>query len=243
MTFESLVTAPRGWVQSQPMATTLTTIGRGEPVRYSDHQLQEKMKSYDLVPELGLASSGGERPRFSLPSAPSSFPRIHPPSSTRSWMREYTTTPKGKNKWSLLFLSVPAGPHPLLTVPDHENTACRRVAPVAPKIQLSLPHLGCPTHSPLSRAVQRQSGGNSWVRNTSRTSNNTTSIPSTTSPLSLAASLLQHHQQRHHQHHRPKFPPLSITSRSQVLQQPSNSTRPPPKKKCAIIGQQHLPPP
>lgn len=87
------------------MATTLMTIGASEmtgeiPVSFK--------KSYDLVPDLGLASSGGEGNPWFV-EAKIQFAIFSITTSTSAGLETgcvNTPTSKGKKKWSLVFLSV-----------------------------------------------------------------------------------------------------------------------------------------
>lgn len=181
-----------------------------------------------------------------MPSSPSPPPH----SWTRDWMREYpkSPTPKGKGQTretrsSLLFLSVTAGPHPLVLVPDHENTACRRVAPVAPNAKFPRSPWGCPTHSPLfscspTSAERCQLLSVHSVCSCRNASSTSTSFPHVAAQPGPSPK-------RHHQQPRPKFHP---TSNLQLPPQPSpkpkttkNPTSQMPKKRCATIGHQSPP--
>lgn len=97
----------------------------------------------------------------------------------------------------MLFLSVTAGPHPLVLVPDHENTACRRVAPVAPNAKFPRSPWGCPTHSPLfscspTSAERCQLLSVHSVCSCRNASSTSTSFPHVTAQP--GPSLTQHHQ-------------------------------------------------
>lgn len=165
-------------------------------------------------------------------------------------MREYHGPQHQKAKTSGVCCfcpSVPAGPHPLLVDPDHENTACRRVAPVAPKCQVSSFTLDAqPTH-PSSRVLQhQQSGGHSYVCSCRNASSSRTSSP----PRHHSAGSLAH-----------PAPPTEITNitasdsippefttpttgRSQAhqdQQEPHQTNA--KKKRCTTIGHQSSHPP
>lgn len=219
---------------------------RGEPVRKAPTRAMTWSLILALHHRVEKGTLGLWRPRFSLPSSPSP----PPPRWTRHRMREYHGPQHQKAKTSGVCYfcpSVPAGPHPLLVDPDHENTACRRVAPVAPKCQVSSFTLDAqPTH-PSSRVLQhQQSGGNSSVCSCRNASSSRTSSPP------------RHHSAGSLAHPAPpteitnitasnSIPPeftTPITGRSQAhqdQQEPHQTNA--NKKRCATIGQQSSHPP
>lgn len=150
---------------------------RGEPVGKASTRAMPWSLALALHHRVEKGTLGLGRPRFSLPSSPSP----PPPRWTRHRMREYhgPQHQKAKTSGACYFCpSVPAGPHPLLVDPGHENTACRRVAPVAAKCQVSSFTLDAqPTH-PSSRVLQhQQSGGHSSVCSCRNASSSRTSSP------------------------------------------------------------------
>ncbi|KAK0749370.1 hypothetical protein B0T18DRAFT_103945 [Schizothecium vesticola] len=98
------------------------------------------------VPELGLASSGGEANplcvKAKIQFAICSISR-HPP-RTRDWMREYHDTKRQKQ------VAVVISVRPSRATPPSSRSRIMRTRhAVAPKCQVASLTLGCPTHSPL----------------------------------------------------------------------------------------------